>query len=254
LEQISEIDGNQIMFMDDNIVADPAYARELFERLATSRKLWFAQASINIAKSDELLSLAAESGCISLFIGFETLVERGMRGINKGWADPGSYPALIEKVHDAGIMIVGSFIVGLDDDDPGVFERTVRFCIENRIELPEFFILRPHRGTRLGERLIREDRVREADLRSVTTAKAAFDPLGMSREELEAGYRWAWKEVYSKKAMKERLSHLLSRSKSARESGSSSAESTMDIEGRHLGMEDIVIGMNLATHYITQGD
>lgn len=251
LEQISEIDETQIVFMDDNIVANRNYARELFKRLASFRKLWFSQASINIAKSDELLSLAAQSGCYLLFIGFETLHDQGMREIKKSWADPESYPALIKKIHDAGIMIIGSFIFGLDHDDRDVFERTVRFCIDHKIELPEFFILRPHQGTPLGRRLVHENRVEPGDLASITTGKVSFDPSRMSRQELEEGYRWAWKEVYSKRAMKARLSHLFSKSELLMRNPQPASKPTFNLQGRSFGKEDTIIGLNMAIHYVT---
>lgn len=246
LEQISEIDDTQIMFVDDNIVSNPKYARGLFERLAALRKLWFSQCSINIAKSDELVGLAADSGCYMLFIGFETLQEAGMREINKKRVNPETYPALIKRIHDAGIMIEGSFIFGLDHDDKSVFERTVAFCLENSIEAPEFFILRPHRGTRLGQRLIKENRVRARDLESVTTSKVHFDPLQMSRQELEEGYKWAWKQVYSKQAIKKRLSHILPKSTMFKQGPKASSDLKFNLEGMRLTKEDFVIGWNMA--------
>ena len=246
LEQIREIDETHIMFVDDNIVSNVKYAKELFQRIAPYRKLWFSQCSINIARSDELLALAADSGCYMLFVGFETLQDAGIRELNKGWCDPKSYPALIKKIHDAGIMIEGSFIFGLDHDDEGVFERTVAFCLENNIEVPEFFVLRPHRGTKLGQRLIRENRVTERDLESIPTNKVCFEPLQMSRRELQEGYRWASRQVYSKQAIKKRLSHILPKSRLSPWQPKASSEPTFNLQGRSLTKEDFVIYWNMA--------
>ena len=247
LEQIGEIEGNAIFFTDDNIISNRRYAKKLFGRLTGLGKYWIAQSSINIAKSDELLELAAESGCIQLMIGFETLRDEGMREINKKWMDPEEYPSLIKKIHDVGIAIMGFFIFGLDHDDNGVFERTVSFCIENNIEVPEFFILRPYRGTPLTERLIKENRVRREGLEEMATGKASYDPLQMSRQELERGYKWAWKEVYSKQAMRKRLSHVLKKGTSYRDS---MLKTSIDQLGLSTSKYNWILGYNMALYHV----
>jgi len=249
IEQIQEIDSDLVSFVDDNIVGNVNYATELFGALRPLRKLWSAQCSINIAKSDALLRLAADSGCYLLVIGFESLRSEAMRELNKSWAEPDTYAAFVQKIHDAGISIIGTFMFGLDHDDKEVFEQTVSFCIENNIEYPDFHILRPFRGTRLGTRLLREGRVKKSDLEEVTTSKAHFDPLQMSRLELEEGWLWSWREVYSKKGMKNRLSHILPNSSLFNKRTRSPADNKTGPWKRGFTREDLIILLNMNTHY-----
>ena len=249
IEQIRAIDTSMVTFMDDNIIGNVSYATELFKELRPLRKLWSGQSSINIAKSDELLRLAADSGCYWLLIGFETLESEGMKELNKSWAKPDTYPVLVKKIHDAGIAIIGTFMFGLDHHDKAVFERTVSFCIENNIEYPVFSILRPDRGTRLRDRFIREGRVNRSDPESSTTNKAHFDPLQMSRLELEQGCLWSRREVYSKKAMKNRLSHILPKSSLFNKRTRFPIDKEKGLWKRGFTKEDLIILMNMSTYY-----
>jgi radical SAM superfamily enzyme YgiQ (UPF0313 family) len=99
----------------------------------------------------------------------------------------------IERIHDHGIGIQGAFIFGFDDDDPGVFERTVAFIHRQRIELPTLSLLTPFPGTRLWERLNREGRIFDRDWSHYDMSRVVFRPARMTPEELQQGYLWAQK-------------------------------------------------------------
>jgi len=142
-----------IGFVDDNIVGNPKFAKELFRAMVPYKIKWAAQASITIARDDELLKLAAESGCITLLIGFETLSQASLAALGKKVNVVDEYETAIRKIHSYGIAIHGFFILGLDGDDENVFERTLRFTQKMRLESAQFAYPVPYPGTALSESL-----------------------------------------------------------------------------------------------------
>ena len=114
-----------------------------FKALIPLNIKWFGQGSVIISRDKELLSLAAKSGCLSLYIGFESLSAANLKQVGKGINLLQDYKTAIKKIHDSGIGIVGAFIFGFDADDLGVFEEIVDFMERNQIELASFAILTP---------------------------------------------------------------------------------------------------------------
>lgn len=207
IREVAELEGEVIAFIDDNIVGNPGYARRLFTELAhLPRKIkWFSQGSLNIARDDELLRLAAASGCIGLFIGFESLSPGNLKAVGKAVNRVEEYREAIKKIHDHGIAIEGAFVFGLDEDDESVFERTVRFAQENRLEAAQFGILTPFPGTPLRETLEREGRITSNDWSEYTISRVVFEPKNMSARTLQEGFNWAWQEFYSLGSISRRL-------------------------------------------------
>jgi radical SAM superfamily enzyme YgiQ (UPF0313 family) len=184
------------IFLDDNIVGSPPYAKELFRALIPLKIKWVGQCSVTIAKDDELLKLAAASGCIDLFIGFESLSPSNLAAVGKKINSVDEYEAIIKKLHNAGIGVHGFFIFGLDEDDAGSFKRTVRFAQKARLESAQFDILTPYPGTAIFESLNKEGRILNKDW-SQYGHDLMFEPKSLSREILQQGRTWAWREFYS---------------------------------------------------------
>ncbi|MBN1445511.1 MAG: B12-binding domain-containing radical SAM protein [Candidatus Omnitrophica bacterium] len=186
-----------IFFVDDNIAGRPDYAKQLFKALIPLKVHWFGQASIIIAKNRELLRLAAKSGCIGLFIGFESLSPEGLKQVHKTVNRVNDYDEGIRKIHDSGIGIIGAFIFGFDSDNEGVFENTVDFIERNRIELASFSILTPLPGTRLYKQFDEQGRIFERDWAKYTCGEVVFKPAILSIDQLQDGYYWARKQISS---------------------------------------------------------
>jgi radical SAM superfamily enzyme YgiQ (UPF0313 family) len=186
-----------IFFVDDNIIGDPGYARELFAALREFRVKWVSHASINIAENEALLRQAAASGCHGLFIGFESLSQETLRSHHKAANRADRYGELIRKIHDQGIGIEGSFIFGSDDDDPSVFARVEEFCEENKIDAAVFAVLTPFPGTRLYDQLEREGRILSRDWSLYDMGHVVFQPRRMTVEQLQEGHDWANRRFYS---------------------------------------------------------
>jgi radical SAM superfamily enzyme YgiQ (UPF0313 family) len=207
IEEVKRLKGDFLVFIDDNIAGNRRYAKELFIRLKPLKKQWASQASMTLTRDPELLKLAAESGCVSLFIGVESLSPENLKDVNKSFNQVHQLEEAMKAVHDHDIMILAGFIFGLDHDDEGVFERTLRFCERNRIELPSFFLLTPLPGTALFQRMESEGRLLHKDWGQYNGATVVFKPKLMTEETLQRGFNWACKEGYSWGSIFKRVFH-----------------------------------------------
>lgn len=197
IEEIRGFDTREFFFMDDNIVGRPQYAKELFEKLIPLNLRWGSQASITMARSPELLKLYAKSGGRYAFIGFESLSQKNLEKMKKGWNSAESYKESIKKIHGAGINIVASFVFGLDEDDKSVFRNTYDFIMENGIHAAQYHILTPLPGTVTYREMERDGRITERDWSRYHTGEVVFKPKGMTAEELLNGYHWIFRKTYS---------------------------------------------------------
>ncbi len=206
VEQVAALGQKVVFFVDDNIFGAPARARKLFEALAPLGLTWVGQSSINIARSTELLRLAARSGCRGLFIGLESLVPENLRQVGKSLINRvEDYREAISRLQGHGIGVEGAFIFGLDGDDRGVFARTVDFARRIRLAAAQFGILTPFPGTPLRERLEREKRILTSAWNRYTISNVVFEPAGMPAEVLQRGFDWAYRSFYSYASILSRL-------------------------------------------------
>ncbi|MBI5211383.1 MAG: radical SAM protein [Elusimicrobia bacterium] len=140
-----------VIFNDNNIYADPAYARELFKELVPLGIRWEALASVDIAEDEEALRLARRSGCRRLHVGFET-VNEAVVGAHPGkLAFAGRYLDLIRRVEAHGIRIKGSFMIGFDEDTLLSLGRLLLFTFRANLQMAVFSVLTPMPGTPLFE-------------------------------------------------------------------------------------------------------
>ncbi|MBI5441005.1 MAG: B12-binding domain-containing radical SAM protein [Deltaproteobacteria bacterium] len=198
--------GSYAFFVDDNIVVDRAYSLELFRRMKGLGMKWLSHASLDLAQDPELLAAMGESGCIGLFVGFETLDEAALKTMGKKTNRVAGYVDAAKAFRDHGIGILGSFVLGWDGDGPDVFEKVFRFCEEARLEAAIFPILTPYPGTKVRERLLAEGRILSNDWRDYDMEHVNFEPKGMSVRELQEGYERLCGQFYSFPSMWRRLS------------------------------------------------
>lgn len=197
---LKEIDGRPgpvIALIDNDLMASRRYARELLKALIPRQRVWLGMTSINTAEDEETLDLMAESGCRTLFVGFESIVPDSLREVHKGCNRVENYLRNVRRIHDRGIMVNGSFVFGFDHDDEEVFDRTVQFGIEARLETATYTILTPYPGTILHQRLETQGRIFDHDWSHYDTTRVVFTPAKLSRETLEAGYFRSYEKFYS---------------------------------------------------------
>ena len=205
LRDIKAVRTKHVMFIDDNFAGNPEWTKAFLKQIKPLDLKWNAAVSINIAYDDELLDLMKETGCQSLFIGFESINESSVNGVHKVQNKTDSYEKAVKAIHDRGIMINGSFVFGLDGDTPDTFQLTLDWIVKNKIETVTSHILTPYPGTVLYKKLKNEGRIVSDNLELYNTAHVVFEPVGMSREELYEGYLWIYKQVYSLKNIIKRI-------------------------------------------------
>ena len=196
LAEIERLPGRHLYFLDDHLLGSPRFAAALFEGMRGMGRLWQAAATVPSVLKPGLLEKAVACGLRSLFVGFETLNPANLQAQHKYQNLDRDYEAAIRRLHDLGVMINGSFVFGMDDDDETVFGRTVEWAIEHGIETATFHILTPYPGTVLYRRLAAQGRINTANWDLYDTRHAVFCPARMTPRVLEAGYWRACRDFY----------------------------------------------------------
>ncbi len=196
LAEIERLPGRHLYFLDDHLFGNPRFAASLFDAMRGMGRLWQAAGTVKSVLQPGLLEKAAASGLRSLFVGFETLNPHNLKTQHKLQNLNRDYDAAIRRLHEQGVMINGSFVFGMDDDDETVFERTVEWAVSQGVETATFHILTPYPGTALYERMAAEKRILHSDWDLYDTRHVVFQPAKLSPEALEAGYWRAYRDFY----------------------------------------------------------
>ena len=205
LSTIIKKKGEYLFLSDDNVTAKEDYAFGLFEVFKRHGVKWMGFTTIKIAMNEELLKKARESGCVSLFIGFESLLQENLDNVSKQFVNSKELSNLVRRIQHHHIGIQGAFIFGFDGDDPTIFKKTVEFVQKNNIELPTFSVLTPFPGTPLYSRLEREGRIFDRNWSRYDMSHVVFRPKNMTVQELQEGYLWAQKYICAPRSILKRL-------------------------------------------------
>jgi radical SAM superfamily enzyme YgiQ (UPF0313 family) len=192
------------VFVDNNLGSRRDYLRQLCAALKSLEIIWSAAVTIDVTDDPDLIREMALAGCTGVFIGFESLNAENIADAGKRSPIPDDYARRVAILHDNGIQVNGSFVLGFDHDDVGVFEKTVEWVEQNRLECATFHILTPYPGTPLFDQMEREGRILHREWTLYDTGHAVFRPRLMSCEELEAGYRWCYRRLFSHRSIWER--------------------------------------------------
>ena len=175
---------------------DEEWSKELLTAMIPLKKKWGALATTRIVDDPELFDLLVKAGCSYLLIGFESVEQQPLTDIAKGFNRVVNYDELMRRLHEARIVVQGTFVFGFDHDTPQVFARTVERIQELKVDIPRYSIYTPYPGTRLFQRLEEEGRVLSYDWGDYDTMHVVFRPMNMSPVELYEGFRWAYKETF----------------------------------------------------------
>jgi radical SAM superfamily enzyme YgiQ (UPF0313 family) len=156
-----------VLVVDDNLIGTRpehiARAKDLFRAMARANlgKEWIAQATINFADDEELLGLAAKAGCRGVFIGFESPTAEGLRELGKKFnlLKGRDFRATVLRIQRHNILVAGSFIIGLDIDEPGIGKRIAEVAAQYGVDNLNTLFLTPLPGTRLWDRMKSEGRI-----------------------------------------------------------------------------------------------
>lgn len=196
LAEIERLPGKHLYFLDDHLFVNVPFASALFDGMKGMGRLWQAAATVPSVLRPDLLEKAVACGLRSLFVGFETLSPENLRVQQKYQNLNRDYQAAIRRLHDLGVMVNGSFVFGMDDDDETVFDRTVTWIINQSIETATFHILTPYPGTALHTRMVQEKRILHNRWDLYDTRHTVFQPTRMTPTALEKGYWQAYQEFY----------------------------------------------------------
>jgi len=197
LAEIERLPGRHLYFLDDHLLGDKKFASSLFEGMKGMNRVFQGAATVSSVLRGNLIEKAAEAGLRSLFVGFETLSEKNLIQSNKKQNLQKDYVEAINRLHSSGIMINGSFVFGLDDDDKDVFKRTVQWGVENAITTSTYHVLTPYPGTRLFENMETSGRILTKNWDLYDTRNVVYKTAKLTAEELKSGYDWAYENFYS---------------------------------------------------------
>jgi radical SAM superfamily enzyme YgiQ (UPF0313 family) len=194
--EIARLPGRHLYFLDDHLLGDPRFARDLFDGMKGMNRLFQGAATVDSILRGDLIERAAAAGLRSLFVGFESLSPANLRSSGKRQNLGRDYSAVTARLHSLGIMINGSFVFGMDDDDDDVFRRTVDWAIANGITTATFHIQTPYPGTGLHQRLEQQGRITTRNWDLYDTRHVVYRPARLRPETLKDGYDWAYEEFY----------------------------------------------------------
>jgi len=207
VRDIQESGGKNFMFLDDNIIGHPQYAKALFTAIKPLKISWVGQASVSLLVRDgTLMKLAAESGCKALFFGIESVSEEQLKSMHKAIKEIENLEIALKKIKKMGILIHASMVFGFDSDKKNIFDDTVQFLIKNKVSTVSFNILTPYPGTKVYEDLKKENRLTTTNWRYYDHNTVVFKPKNMTPYELQIGKFNARKKFYKRWSVLKRLS------------------------------------------------
>jgi len=206
LRTIQAHGGNRILFLDDNPIAHPEKAKELFRAMIPLKMKWASQSTINMARDPELLDLAARSGCVSLSIGLESINEESLAGVRKDFNQAPRFAEDIAKLRGRGIQVIALIMVGLDGDTPDTFARTLRFLVENKVSFLKLFTPCPYPGTKYYDDMVKAGRILDGDWARYDYGSALVRPTAMTPEQMIDGFKYVYQGFYSVRNILRRFS------------------------------------------------
>lgn len=201
IDEIKSLPKKNIFFVDDNLTVNKKYMREFMQRIKPLNISWTCQASIEIGNDEELLRDMAEAGCLYILIGFESVNEKSLEETHKKQNHIENYAASIDRIHAAGIQIIGAFIVGFDNDTLVEFDNIYHFSNKVNLPLTMINILGVAPGTDIYERLKKEKRLYG---KSTEDAIGMFPPMqymNMSQIDMFDKYLETVEKLYSFKTV-----------------------------------------------------
>ncbi len=197
LAEIERLPGRHLYFLDDHLLGNAKFATALFDGMRGMNRVFQAAATIDSILRGNLIEKAAAAGLRSLFVGYETFSPENLRQSNKKQNLKKDYEAATRRLHDLGVLINGSFVFGLDDDETDVFRRTVDWGVTNGLTTATYHILTPYPGTKLFGDMESAGRITTRNWDLYDTRHVVYRTAKLSPEALKEGNDWAYRNFYS---------------------------------------------------------
>lgn len=205
VNEIKSLKKKSFLLLDPSPFANKAYARELLEAFTALKIKWVGLAALDIVKDDELLDLMQKSGCIGLLTGFETFDPNNLADMHKHKNKISEYKEVVRKMHQRKISVLGTFMVGFDGDTLESLKKLPELIDEIQVDVPRFAILTPYPNTPVFKELDAQKRILTCDWSQYDSIQCVYQPLHMSKDELEQAFISVWKECYSFKRIIKRF-------------------------------------------------
>jgi radical SAM superfamily enzyme YgiQ (UPF0313 family) len=205
IREVETCGSRMVSINDADFFGTKERPKEVMRALRGRGIRWQAGVTSKLAQEDEMLELAAESGCSLLSIGFESITRSTLTSVHKHVNRPETFASLVEKVHSYGIMVFGLFMFGFEGDDPSVFETTARFNIDADYDACAYSVLTPYPGTLTWYEMKRADRIVSYDWSKYDQANVVFRPMKMTGDELRLGQNTAYEMFYAPSSIARRF-------------------------------------------------
>jgi radical SAM superfamily enzyme YgiQ (UPF0313 family) len=197
IKRIKELGYKQFYLVDDNIIGNKPYFRELCKRMIPLKMKWMSQCSLHIAQDLEILELAYKSGCRTLSFGLESINQEGLVKVDKNWIKVAEYKELLDRVSKIGILVSSEMLFGLDGDTTESIKKTYDFVMDVQIPLPKFYLLTPIPGTKLFHEYKEQNRLLHEQYEKYTGTQCVHKIPSISKEELDRMYAWFMNKLFS---------------------------------------------------------
>lgn len=210
LDELETIENEFVFFLDDNLIGhgkkSEREAIELFKGMMKRniRKKWWMQTSINTGENEEVLEYASKSGCLFALVGIETIREENLKDMKKGInlkIGVKNYKKIIDNFHKYGIGVLGTFIIGNENESEKYYEELSNFIIKSGVDAVQISILTPLPGTDLYERLEKQKRLiynnYPEDWNKYRFSYLVHKATGVTEDEVYRGNNYIKRKLYS---------------------------------------------------------
>lgn len=206
IAEIKRCGSRHVFFAASQFVGNKARTMEFMEALVPLRVRWSALFSSHFCLDTKFLDLAKRSGLLHVNMGIESISQDTLKSMHKSFNRASSYREVVRNLQQRNISYSFNFVFGADSDEPGVFDATLRFLNEHKVDAAYFNIMVPLRGTPLYQRMKAEGRlVDEANMERWPGVRCHFRPLRMSADELVTQVKRLQRDFYSLRSMFRRL-------------------------------------------------
>lgn len=205
IKEVKRLGFKRFYLIDDNIVSNPKYLKELCGKIKPLKMKWASQCAIHLAKNSELLKVVRDSGCDLMSFGVESIQQEAIDSLDKPWLKANEHVQNIKKLSESGITVSTEMIVGTDYDTEDSIRETYKFIYKNRIPIPRFYILTPIPETDLFKELKKQGRMLTDDLREFDGTRCVHIPKQISPEKLTEMYWWLNNKTFSIKSILNRV-------------------------------------------------
>jgi radical SAM superfamily enzyme YgiQ (UPF0313 family) len=197
VEEIKSLKSKYVLIIDPSPLSDKEYAKKLYEAIMPLKVWWGGLATVDVGKDRAFIDLMVKSGCMALFIGFESFSRASIQGLHKTINKVEQYKRAIALLHEKGISIVGGIMLGGDGDTKEYLEDLPDIVDDIRIDLPRYAVMTPYPGTALFRQMDEQGRLLHKNWYLYDGEHVVFQPKNMSPEELQAIHHRVWRRSFT---------------------------------------------------------